>query len=113
MEYRQWRSLQPAPWLPDGLFKDVLNPVLFDSDEWQREMAKPLSTAPGASQVQVGMLRYAPEAVQRVVLAQVNQLLLTGSVPKKLKYGKIWKVPKDKLGGERPITLLETVMKAA
>eukprot|EP01052_Picozoa_sp_SAG31_P062468 SAG31_NODE_21445_length_549_cov_1.186667_1_plen_84_part_00 len=44
-------------------------------------MQKPLSTALGASQVQMGMLRYAHEAVQRVVCAQVNQFLLTGSIP--------------------------------
>eukprot|EP01052_Picozoa_sp_SAG31_P023365 SAG31_NODE_1922_length_6916_cov_3.724219_1_plen_534_part_00 len=92
LEYRQWRSLQPAPWLPDGLFDDVLSPVSFDSDEWQHEMSKPLSTAPGASQVQVGVLRFTPESVQRLVLEQVNQFLLTGSVPKRLKYGKIWKL---------------------
>ena len=72
-------------------------------------MSKPLRTAPGSSQTQVGVLRYATEEVQRLVLKQVNQFLLTGVLPPRLKLGVIWKVPKDDLGGERPITLLETL----
>ena len=32
--YRAWRSLQPAAWLPDGLYDSVGDAILADSDEW-------------------------------------------------------------------------------
>ena len=83
LEYKLWRAYQPAAWLQSAgpetnIWKHVLDPIVFDSAEWREIVGKNFETSAGPDGLQIGMLRFCPEGVQRMILDMLNDYLESG-----------------------------------